>query len=140
MKVVINSCYGGFGLSYEGMLRYFELNGWKCYPVKNKDWELYTYWKIPKEEIKYQLTGKDWLNASEQDRLKSTDEYNLYTVDDRSIDRDDPTLIQTIEELGEKANGQFAELKIINIPDGISYKIEEYDGLESIHETHQIWS
>jgi hypothetical protein len=31
MKIVINDCYGGFGLSYEGVMRYAELKGIKLY-------------------------------------------------------------------------------------------------------------
>jgi len=34
MKVVINTCYGGFGLSHEAMLRYAEIKGIKLYLEK----------------------------------------------------------------------------------------------------------
>ena len=44
------------------------------------------------------------------------------------IDRDDPYLIQTIEELGEEA---WLELKIVEIPDGVRFRvIQEYDADE----------
>ena len=32
MKVVINACYGGFGLSHKAIMRYAELKGFKLYP------------------------------------------------------------------------------------------------------------
>ena len=43
------------------------------------------------------------------------------------------------ETLGEKANTRFSDLKIVEIPDGVDYEIDEYDGIESIHEKHRSW-
>jgi len=55
--------------------------------------------------------------------------------------RNDPILVQAVEELGtEKASGKYASLKIVEIPDDIEYEIDDYDGRESIHETHRSWS
>ena len=49
-------------------------------------------------------------------------------------------VVQAIEEIGEEeSSGRFGEIKIIEIPDGISYEIYDYDGIESIHETHRSW-
>jgi hypothetical protein len=61
-----------------------------------------------------------------------------FSVDD--IPRDDPTLIHVIEELGKAANGPFAELKIVEIPENVEWEIDDYDGMESIHECHRSWS
>ena len=36
MKVVINDCYGGFSLSYEAVMRYAELKGFKLYAYVDK--------------------------------------------------------------------------------------------------------
>ena len=55
------------------------------------------------------------------------------------IDRDDPDLIAIIEKLGKEANDEFAELSIVEIPAGVKWIIEEYDGLEHISEKHQTW-
>jgi hypothetical protein len=53
--------------------------------------------------------------------------------------RADPLLVRVVEELGEEANGSFAKLKVVEIPDGVDYQIDDYDGVESIHEKHRSW-
>lgn len=56
------------------------------------------------------------------------------------IPRDDPYLVQIVEQMGSDADGRFAKLKIVNIPDDVEWQIDEYDGLEWIAEKHQTWS
>lgn len=48
------------------------------------------------------------------------------------ISRTDPILIQVIEEIGDKANGEYAKLVIEELESGTVYRITEYDGFESI--------
>jgi len=57
---------------------------------------------------------------------------------DRYLERDDPILIRVVEELGEKANGGCAELYIEELEYGTFYRIDEYDGLESIQTKDEI--
>ena len=79
MKIVVNKCYGGFGLSKEAV----------------------------------DMLGKD----------------NEYYEDDRT----NPALIEVVEKLGNKANGNFAKLTIIEIPDeATDYNISYYDGMETL--------
>ena len=54
--------------------------------------------------------------------------------------RDDPALVKTVMDLGKKANGKHAELKIVEIPDDVDWEITEYDGLEQVEEKHRIWT
>lgn len=56
------------------------------------------------------------------------------------ISRDDPILIQIVEEMGDKADGTFASLRIVEIPDDVDWYIEEYDGREWVSERHRTWS
>jgi hypothetical protein len=113
MKIVINTCYGGFGLSERAMELY----------AKKKDWNLI----IDDDQgfIKHYYINE-----------KNDNNY-FY---DREIARNDSTLIEVIEELGSTANGSFAKLKIIDIPDDVEWDIEEYDGMEWVAEKHRTWS
>ena len=54
--------------------------------------------------------------------------------------RTHPLLIQAVETLGARASGWNANLKVVEIPDGVEYTIETNDGRESIHEKHRVWS
>lgn len=55
-------------------------------------------------------------------------------------ERTDPKLIDCIENLGEQANGWFARLKVIEIPDNIDYRIINFDGFETVVEEGHYWS
>jgi len=53
--------------------------------------------------------------------------------------RDDPVLIQIIEDLGKDANGCSSDLKIVEIPSDVEWEIRDYDGLEWVAEKHRTW-
>ena len=158
MKIVINACFGGFSLSRAAVKRYAELQGRPCYffgtsfgkdatryiPLQDSE-------KTPVRDLFFHafdipnpnelLSSQDqWHNLSIEERTISNALYTQHAVDNRPSVRHDPLLIQIVEELGsEIASGGCAELKIIEIPDGTDYVIEEYDGLETIAEAHQTW-
>lgn len=150
MKVVINKCYGGFGLSPEATLWLFERGyageGFKTSVDKHfssekeddpdsilsrtralKDWRAYLKTKPEEKQARRSL----FVTVFSPD-----EKFTLYA---RDIPRNDPLLIKCIETLGEKANGDCAKLEIIEIPDGIEWEIDEYDGNESIDEVHRSW-
>ena len=58
---------------------------------------------------------------------------------DGHINRADPILVSIVEELQEDSWGGFAELSVVEIPDGVDWEIEEYDGKEWIAEVHRKW-
>ena len=59
--------------------------------------------------------------------------WRLLEVRDALVEeRDDPVLIQVIEKLGKKANGRCAQIKIEDVPKGALWRIDEYDGNESV--------
>lgn len=125
-KIVYNACYGGFGLSHEAVMRYAELKGIKLY--FNKDYSMHNYYLIPVEEYN-RIRAEEKAKPVGSGRFK---ESNAAYFSVSSIDRTDPILVQVVEELGERANGNYARLMIADIPAGTLYRVEEYDGYESI--------
>jgi hypothetical protein len=53
--------------------------------------------------------------------------------------RNDPDLVAAVEALGAGADGRYAELRVVNVPDEVNWYISEYDGLEEVHECHRSW-
>jgi hypothetical protein len=49
-------------------------------------------------------------------------------------------MIQVVEELGAAANGPCADLKVVEIPDGVEWEIDGHDGMEHVAERHRTWS
>jgi hypothetical protein len=47
--------------------------------------------------------------------------------------------VAVVEELGARANGRHAELKVVEIPANVDWEIDEYDGAEWVAEKHRIW-
>jgi len=130
MKVVINKCFGGYGLSDAAVQRYAELAGITLY---SKPGTLYSnyYYTVPVEEYeRLRKKGEKIGDYSESNSVY----WSIY-----DIERNDPLLIQVVEELGDDAAGDFSRLKIVEIPDDVSWEIDEYDGIESIHEVHRTW-
>ena len=99
MKVVINTCFGGFSLSRQA-------------------------WSALKE------LGHPTALADKDDGTNSFC-YNMQ--------RSDPQLVQVVAALGDKADGLHAQLAILDIPDGISWHVEDYDGQEWVAEDHRTW-
>lgn len=141
MKIVINACFGGFELSHEGVMRYAEIKGLALYPFLD-----YITRGVYKEQAvignlkllhHYSQVPLDGLSLDQEgDPILPSGAY----FSPSGISRTDPALIQTVEELKDAANGKCAALKIVEIPDGVEWEIEEYDGNEHIAEIHRIWN
>lgn len=141
VKVVINACYGGFGLSPEGMVRYYEIKGKKLWVEVDKKYSslgICHYWLVPPEE-RLKNREDEWHEMSTAERQEYNKIYSEQCVYERDFERDDPVLVQVVEELGSKANGKHASLKIVEIPDGVEWQVEEYDGNEWVAEKHRTW-
>jgi hypothetical protein len=55
------------------------------------------------------------------------------------IPRDDERLVQVVEELRAAANGHAADLKVVEIPEGVQWVINKTDGVEHVSEVHRTW-
>ncbi len=111
MKVVYNACFGGFSLSDAAMHRYAELKGFQVYP---EPWIFGTHF---------------WLSPPTGDEEADARRKMLVAYD---IPRDDETLVQIVEEMGDAASGRCADLQIEDVPSGTLWRIDEYDGNERV--------
>ena len=119
MKVAINRCFGGFGISNEAFEKLLDRKG-------------IAFDKVEKESS---FLGATYYQAGHA----GNDDYYISNYD-HCENRADPDLIAVIEEMGEKANSWAADIAIIEIPDDVKWHIHEYDGLEHVAEDHRTWS
>jgi hypothetical protein len=127
MKIVINRCHGGFGLSNEGFELLLQKKGIEFDKVPSKSWimaEEFDYYKKGHAgEDEYYICYRDMCSAFENNGKS----------------RSDPDLVAVVEDLGEAAYGFAAELKVVDVPDDVEWYIEEYDGIEWVAEKHRTW-
>ena len=109
-KVVYNRCFGGFSLSRKAVLLAREMSG-------DPTWGGAC------------IKGDVYNNGQ-----KVSGDYGH--IDD--VPRHDPILVAVVEQLGPEACGACASLAIEEIASGTAYRIDEYDGNESVqtHETY----
>lgn len=141
-KVVINACHGGFSLSTEAMVRYYEIIGKPLWVEVDKRYSslgIVHYWLVPPED-RLENREDEWHEMTMEERKAYNEAYSRQCVTERDFERDDPVLVQVVEELGTKANGRHASLKVVEIPDDVEWQIEEYDGAEWVAEKHRTWS
>lgn len=145
MKVVVNRCYGGFDLSVKAIKRYLELKALPCYFYKqtkfkfndgvNEHKVLNSYEDC---ELPVYISTKYFGEVINIDKISSEDYREHFFYSD-NVKRNDPVLIQVIEELGSEADSEYSNLEIVEIPDDVDFEISEYDGVERIHEKHRTW-
>lgn len=125
-KIVYSGCYGGFGLSNEAVELYAKLKGITLYSGQ-KIAGTTSYYLCPPEEFE-QALAKDYQKPHGLGRFESNKLY--FSIG--GIERNDPCLVQTVEILGEAANTPYSNLQIAEVAEGTLYKIDEYDGFESV--------
>jgi hypothetical protein len=138
-KIVVNRCFGGFGLSNIAVKRYRELKGKPV--VFYRECNHNGVFERVDDDIRLYPEAMSEITAYTKDLGKKVtgnqiDDYYFSYYD---IPRDDPDLVKVVEELGEEANGFCANLEIVEIPDGVRWVIDEYDGSESVEEQHRSW-
>ena len=138
-KVVINKCYGGFGLSgeaYEWLIaRGVATRGY----VEQKRGDDGRYLPEPANDgeviFDRRLESGDSVSSA-MSSLQGHPYWENWIGGKRSW----PLLVECVESLGEMANGRFAELKVVVVPDDVEFEIEEYDGREWVAERHRTWA
>ncbi len=178
MKVVINRCFGGWGLSTEACIWLVE-NRPEC-PYLNKS--PLSEWGVLDDAPKLKaIPGTMWSTVDTFEHVITQDGEIIWSEDFQwsHPDEDDPPekrcagrcwsgrssqdLFDCIQALGERActeqdsevdcmdaadvtmlglkraSSRFAELGIVEVPDDAVWEIDEYDGIESIHEQHRSW-
>ena len=112
MKLVINAAFGGFSVSDELFRLYLQ-----------------------KKNIKFTENSESsnrWLGGNEF--RDENDEY----LSSYELARDSKELVEAVEELMDE-EGFCGDLRVVEIPDGVDYSIEEYDGKEWVAEAHRTW-
>lgn len=153
MKVVINVCYGGFSLSPQAVAAIAKRKGRPCYFFKSSlsGGDRFTRIEMPNdsdfmwsafdiENPNEILDQSDFHTWTMEQRQASNALYNKHAHDMRPEDRSDTDLVAVVEELGEQSFGSCARLRVVEIPDGTEYEIEEYDGMEHVAEVHRTWA
>ena len=143
MKVVINDCYGGFSLSREALI---ELIKKGSDAVTKRSIEEYTAGRL--KTMKELIEEDRWLKYHKYKDGFYTNDFTptlfkddfVYFIENNKETRAHSDIIEIVEKLGDRANGRFAKLKIIEIPDNVEWEIEEYDGMEWVSEKHRRWS
>lgn len=136
-KVILNKCYGGFDVSKEAYELYAKKKGINLYLYENDFIDRKNIYKRTNEDKLFNsYFTKDFGDYIED---ISDEHYKKYyfCLDDGH--REDSILIEVVEELGDKANGKCSKLKIVEIPDDLDYVIDNYDGIETLHQKVREW-
>ena len=135
-RIVINKCFGGFGLSIEAQKL---INKFGCPHSEIKTEQEYFGDSMKDFDIEHYGSVE---NAHKQHAELCEIPFSkgkLICDDHDRNARNCPVLIKVVEKMGKKSWGKHAELKIVKIPNGVEYEIEEYDGSEWISEKHRTW-
>ena len=133
MKIVINNCYGGFGLSQKALRKLAE-RGFLITINKNREpvnVDAPLTVSYCEEVVGWWLwkTKRSWYELG----------LNYHVVDTIKF-RINPKLIEVVEELGGDVDTLYSDLKIIKIPDDEDVQIADYDGKEWVEQKHKGWS
>lgn len=120
-----------------------QLGFWVAYKIENPD-ELINF-EYSKEQPPDGLFGEaleQW-SAFQHSKAVEASAQNNENLKNSVItfghDRTEIELIQTVEELGVEASGNFSSLAVIEIPDDIEWFVVNDGGKEHIAEKHRIW-
>ena len=142
MKIVVSRNGAGFCMSIKGLYEYVLRKYGKAYIYVCTAPGIFT--KQTDEEIAKNINK--WLLAeahiTKEDFGDTAKDLYIHgdVMREEYIKRDDPVLIQVLEDLGDDAQGPYSKIEIIDIPDDVKeWEIEEKFGYETIVEKHRKW-
>lgn len=146
-KIVIGPSVCGFRPSLPAVKRILELKGMECHMYRTRVNES-MYKRLDEydiDELKdhmIHVLTKDMGKTVTYGALapERSDFFDHVFWPDR-LERDDPILLQVVEEMGDKANNSGRRTVIMEIPADVKwyiYSCDEY-GMETIHEQHRVW-
>lgn len=136
-KVILNKCYGGFQVSDKAYQLYAKKKGLELfkYDMEFRD-KRFFYKKSTKQDNLFSTYfTKDFGEGGEI----SNEDYKRYHLYLKTENREDPILIEVVEELGKEASDSCGNLIVVEIPKDLEYVIDDYDGIEILHEKVQEW-
>jgi hypothetical protein len=132
MKIVINRCHGGFGLSQKAY-KWLIDHGMEHRP----------YITQTRDPVTKRLMHEP-RNDGEVIFDPCVGESGYWEMWIRHCKgwkgRVHKLVVRCVEELGDAANGDHARLKVVEVPDGVEWYVGNYDGVEQVAENHRTWS
>jgi hypothetical protein len=156
MKVIINKCYGGYGFDPFTIQKYADAKNVKLYWYErdygnscvfprerfvkttiekiNADESLHMgYYSMIKDMGEYLVF--DWNKEDYDDVLGKY----LFKFPEESESRTDSVLIEIIEKYGKLNTHGCHNPQVIEIPDGVEWTVNDYDGMETLVEKYRIF-
>lgn len=145
MKVVINSCFGGFSISKAAAQHMAHAGCPRAKAeVAEHDAELVAFADYRDKGIQPPDNERGFRTSIWDINIKYNKQpdfhgYGYVEGMDGGYERNSPFLVAAVEALGKEASGKHANLLVVEIPDDVKWHIHEYDGREHVAEDHQTW-
>lgn len=133
MKIVINRCFGGFELSPVAIREYLKRKGKDCFFYDGSSFDSLVKVSGVKNNLFICCSTKYLGEKTTWEKMDGS------FFNPREIPRNDIDLVEVVESLKSDASGRYSDLRVVEIPDGIEWEIDEYDGLETVEEKHRNW-
>jgi hypothetical protein len=141
MEIALNKCYGGFAPSMLAYREYLKQKGKKSFFYKQTKYGFKEgkeeYERIKDISVTDTLCFYCYTKDLGKIIKKLPSRGMIYLRDDKL--RKDKDFITVVKKLKKKVNSYYSKIKIVTIPDDMEWTIEDYDGIETLHEKHRSW-